>query len=243
MATYPHVVQADFKDVLNVDHPLKGKWRQDFFKNDCPLVLELGCGKGEYTVGLGRLFPDKNFIGVDIKGSRMHRGATDALKEGLKNVGFLRTRIEVIASFFGHSEVDEIWLTFPDPQMKKVRKRLTSTFFLKRYSVFLKPGGVIHLKTDSHYLYSYTKAMLEENSISPLVDEPDLYGRGYQDEILSIKTYYETKWMEHGIPIKYLKFRLLDASHLKEPDVEIEPDLYRSAGRGVKFKRNKQLSD
>ena len=234
MAAYPHVVQVGFDEVFNADHALKGRWKSDFFNNEHPVVVELGCGKGEYTVGLARRFPGKNFIGVDIKGSRMYSGATQSLKEGLKNVGFLRTRIEVVQSFFAPSEVDEIWLTFPDPQIKKARKRLTSTFFLKRYGSFLKPGGIVHLKTDSNFLYTYTGALLKENNITPLADETDLYASRYKGEITGIKTYYESKWLEHGIPIKYLKFRLQDADRLKEPDIEIEPDSYRSAGRSVK---------
>jgi tRNA (guanine-N7-)-methyltransferase len=237
METYPHVVQAPFSEVYQNNHDLHGKWNGAFFKNNNPVVLELGCGKGEYTVGLARLFPQKNFIGVDIKGNRMHRGATDALNEGMKNVAFLRTRIEAIHAFFAPSEVDEIWLTFPDPQIKKFRKRLTSTRFLKAYARFLKPGGIIHLKTDSLFMYTYTRELLKANDITPLVDERDLYASGYQDDILSIQTYYEKKWLEQGISIKYLKFELHKIDDLVEPDVDIEPDSYRSAGRGVKPRR------
>ena len=237
MEAYPHVIQAPFNEVFQNKHFLNGRWNKDFFKNDHPLVLELGCGKGEYTVGLARMFPEKNFIGVDIKGNRMHRGATDALNEGLRNAAFLRTRIEAIQAFFAPSEVSEIWLTFPDPQIKKYRKRLTSTRFLKAYSEFLKPGGTIHLKTDSLFMYTYTRELLKANDIKPLVDEVDLYGNGFQDEILGIKTYYESKWLEHGLPIKYLRFELKDGQGLIEPEVDIEPDEYRSAGRGVKPRR------
>ncbi len=239
MAGYSHVVEASFDDVIHNDHALKGRWNHDFFKNDNPIVLELGCGKGEYSVGLGRMFPDKNFIGVDIKGNRMHRGATDALNEGLNNVGFLRTRIELIHAFFGQAEVDEIWLTFPDPQIKKFSKRLTSTRFLESYSRFLKPEGVIHLKTDSLFLYTYTRELLKLNDILPIADETDLYGNSYEDDILGIQTYYESKWLAHGISIKYLKFGINGAEGLNEPDVDIEPDNYRSAGRGVKPRRQK----
>ncbi len=238
MDSYPHVIQAPFNEVFHDDHLLKGKWSSAFFENENPVVLELGCGKGEYSVGLARKFPNKNFIGVDIKGNRMHRGATDALKEGLRNVGFLRTRIEIIHAFFAPSEVDEIWLTFPDPQIKKFRKRLTSTWFLQIYRKFLKPDGIIHLKTDSRFMYLYTLELLKKNNIEPLVNESDLYKSGLQDEILSIQTYYEKKWLDHGIPIKYLKFRLGLNSELNEPEVDIEPDSYRSAGRGVKSRNS-----
>ncbi len=239
MAEYSHVFQATYSDLKEMEFPLKGKWGSDFFKNDNPVVLELGCGKGEYTVGLARLFPDKNFIGVDIKGARMYRGATDALNEGLENVAFIRTHIELITSFFAKDEVSEIWLTFPDPQMKKTRKRLTSTRFLELYRNMLTNNGLIHLKTDSNFMYRYTRELLRTNNIMPEVDENDLYASGFTGEILSIKTYYETKWLEHGIPIKYLRFRLPGHQELAEPDVEIEYDDYRSAGRGVKLRSAK----
>ena len=139
MASYPHVFEYPYSAVDNVPFEMKGKWNESFFGNDRPIVLELGCGRGEYTVGLGRLFPDKNFIGVDIKGSRMWSGATESLQAGMKNVAFLRTNIEIIDRFFSENEVSEIWLTFSDPQMKKATKRLTSTYFMERYRKFLKP--------------------------------------------------------------------------------------------------------
>ena len=234
MAENDHVFQATYADLKENEFHLKGKWNNDFFKNDNPIVLELGCGKGEYTVGLARLFPDKNFIGIDIKGARMYRGATDAFNEGLSNVAFIRTHIEMITSFFDKDEVAEIWLTFPDPQMKKTRKRLTSTRFLDLYKNILTSNGLIHLKSDSGFMYTYTRELLKTNNIVPEVDEKDLYASDFTGEILSIKTYYESKWLEHGIPIKYLRFRLPADIKLQEPDIEIEYDNYRSAGRGVK---------
>ena len=156
MAHFRNVLQPGFDEVFGRKHPIMGKWHDTFFGNDNPIVIELGCGKGEYTVGLAKKFPEKNFIGIDIKGSRMWRGAKSAIEENLKNTGFLRTRIEFINSFFDKDEVDEIWLTFPDPQPKKSNKRLSSCRFLNMYSNFLKQEGYIHLKTDSELLYSYT---------------------------------------------------------------------------------------
>jgi tRNA (guanine-N7-)-methyltransferase len=234
LATFKHVVQAPFREVFKNDHPLKGKWGREFFHNNRPIILELGCGKGEYTVGLGRVFVQKNFIGVDIKGHRLFKGAAQALEEGLANVGFIRTNIELIESFFSPDEVDEIWLTFPDPQIKKYRKRLTSTTFLGSYARFLKPGGVVHLKTDSRFMYIYTRELLKINGLEVLADEPDLYGSGIKDEVTGIQTYYESKWLGHGVSIKYLKFKMGPVGkELIEPDVDIEPDGYRSAGQRV----------
>lgn len=231
LANYPHVFEYPYSVVDNVPFELKGKWGESFFKNDHPIVLELGCGRGEYTVGLGRLFPEKNFIGVDIKGARMWTGATESLREGLNNVAFLRTNIEIIDRFFGENEVSEIWLTFSDPQMKKPTKRLSSSFFLERYRRFLKDGGLVHLKTDSNFLYTYTRLLIEENQLPVLVQTDDLYHSGQADEILSIQTYYEQQWLDRGMNIKYIKFALPKEGTLREPDVEIEMDDYRSYNR------------
>ncbi len=231
MASYPHVFEYPYAEVENVPFELKGNWNKDFFKNNNPVVLELGCGRGEYTVGLGRLFPDKNFIGVDIKGSRMWTGATESLKTGMKNVAFLRTNIEIIDRFFAANEVSEVWLTFSDPQMKKATKRLTSTFFMERYRSFLVPDGIIHLKTDSNFMYTYTRYMIEENKLPVEVMTEDLYHSGLADEILNIKTYYEQQWLDRGLNIKYIKFNLPTDVVLQEPDVEIELDEYRSYNR------------
>lgn len=224
---------------------MRGQWHEKFFNNDNPIVLELGCGRGEYTVGLARLFPDKNFIGVDIKGARMWTGATESLNEGMKNVAFLRTHIEFIDRFFAPGEVAEIWLTFSDPQMKKVTKRLTSTFFLERYRRFLVNDGLVHLKTDSNFLFTYTNYVVDENKLPVLFRTDDLYHTlsVEKDEevqrILGIQTYYEQQWIARGLNIKYLKFQLPTEGELREPDVEIELDDYRSYNRSKRSGLNK----
>lgn len=215
------------------DFPLRGAWSREFFHNDNPIVLELGCGKGEYTVGLARLFPDKNFIGIDIKGARMHRGATDALAAGMKNVAFLRTEIELLPSFFGPSEVSEMWITFPDPQMQKTRRRLTSTRFMELYRQVLAPGGLIRLKTDSPFLYAYTRAMAVLNGLPLLTDTADLYADIHDDPILEIRTHYESQWLARGLTIKYLVLGLTQDTPLTEPQDDFERDTYRSYSRGV----------
>lgn len=237
MAAYPHVFEYPYSVVDNVPFEGKGKWHE-FFGNQNPIVLELGCGRGEYTVGLARLYPEKNFIGVDIKGARMWTGATESMREGLKNVAFLRTNIEIIDRFFEPDEVQEIWLTFSDPQMKKVTKRLTSTFFMNRYRKFLVDGGLIHLKTDSNFLFTYTNYMVEKNALPVEFSTTDLYHSVLAEHpdteearILSIQTYYEQQWIDRGLNIKYLRFRLPHAGELQEPEVEIELDDYRSYNR------------
>lgn len=237
MASYAHVFQADFEDLKAEPFGMKGKWRELFFQNDHPIVLELGCGKGEYTVGLAQLYPHKNFIGIDIKGARMHTGATRARELELTNVAFIRTRIELINAFFEADEVDEIWVTFPDPQMKKMSKRLVGTAMLKRYAGFLRSGGKVHLKTDSHFLFTYTCEMLAANHIEPLVCLNDLYHSDYRDPILAIQTYYESKWLGHGLAIKYVQWSLTHREAWNEPETEIEWDNYHSAGRGVKLRK------
>ncbi|MDH6356647.1 tRNA (guanosine(46)-N7)-methyltransferase TrmB [Parabacteroides sp. PF5-9] len=231
MAGYPHVFQFPFAVLKEKGFDLKGKWNTHFFKNENPIVLELGCGKGEYTVGLGRLFPEKNFIGVDIKGARMWSGAKDSLESGMCNVAFLRTSIELIDHFFASGEVAEIWLTFPDPQMKKVSKRLTSTSFMRLYRKILAPNGLIHLKTDSGFMYTYTCEMIQANRYPVLFSTDDLYHSGSTDEILAIKTYYEQQWLDRGLTIKYIRFICEERDELIEPDVEIEFDVYRSFNR------------
>ena len=235
MEKYENVFQYPYSVVEHVPFTMQGHWHEQYFHNDHPIVLELGCGKGEYTVGLARIFPDVNFIGVDIKGARMWTGATQALQEGLKNVAFLRTHIEIIERFFAPGEVAEVWLTFSDPQMKNPRKRLTSTYFLERYRKFLINNGLVHLKTDSMFLFTYTTLMVEKNQLPVLFRTEDLYHTEGIDndtrQILSIHTYYENMWMERGLNIKYMKFRLPAQGELVEPDVEIPLDEYRSYRR------------
>ena len=231
LAQYPHVFEYPYSVIDNVPFEMKGKWGEQFFGNARPIVLELGCGRGEYTVGLGKLFPDKNFIGVDIKGARMWTGATESLRDGMKNVAFLRTNIEIIDRFFAEGEVSEIWLTFSDPQMKRATKRLTSTYFMNRYRRFLKDNGLVHVKTDSPFMYTYTRYMVEANHLPVLCATDDLYHSGLEDEILSIRTYYEQQWLDRGLTIKYLKFELPQTGTLVEPEVEIEMDAYRSYNR------------
>lgn len=235
METFKNVFQYPYSVISEVPFTMKGHWREQYFHNDNPIVLELGCGKGEYTVGLARMYPNINFIGVDIKGARIYTGAKQALEENLPNVAFLRTSIEIIDRFFGQDEVQEIWLTFSDPQMKNVHKRLTSTFFMNRYRHFLINNGIIHLKTDSNFLFTYTTYMVEKNNLPVLLRTEDLYHTdGLDDrtrEILGIHTYYENQWIERGLSIKYMKFELPHAGELVEPDIEIELDDYRSYKR------------
>ncbi len=231
MEQYPHVFQCPYSQLSQEGFEMRGKWASDFFRNSNPVVLELGCGRGEYTVGLAEKFPNMNFIGVDIKGSRMWAGATESLQKGMKNVAFLRTNIEIIDRFFAPGEVSEIWLTFSDPQMKKATKRLTSTYFMERYRRFLVDGGIVHLKTDSNFMFTYTKYMVEHNSLPVEFVTDDLYHSGLVDDILGIQTYYEKQWLSRGLNIKYLKFRLPQSGSLSEPDVEIELDNYRSYNR------------
>jgi tRNA (guanine-N7-)-methyltransferase len=210
MKTFPNVFEAE----VGKDFDLKGKWREKYFKNDHPIVLELGCGKGEYAVGLGEFYPNKNFIGVDIKGARMFIGARDAQEKKMTNVAFLRTRIDYITEFFAENEVDEIWLTFSDPQPKKPRKRLSSPLFINRYRQFLKPGGIVHMKTDSDILFEYTEEQIKENNYDCLELTWDLYGDLPENldpktrEIFHIKTHYEKLFTAKGSVIKFCKFRI-----------------------------------
>jgi len=218
METFGHVVQPSYDEVFRKDYPLKGKWSQLFFKNNQPIILELGCGKGEYTVGLARKFTKINFIGVDIKGARMWSGAKTAVEENLHNVGFLRTRIDFISSFFAPGEIQEIWITFPDPQPKKYYKRLTSTRFLGYYKNFLKPDGLIHLKTDSRALYLYTKNVIQVNNLELMEATDNLYNSNMDHAVLSIKTFYEKQFLSEGKPIHYLKFKLNNTGNFEEPE-------------------------
>ena len=220
---------------------MRGKWHEEYFHTDNPIVLELGCGRGEYTVGLAAHNPNKNYIGIDIKGARMWAGAKQAELAGMKNVAFLRTNIEMLTHFFAPNEVAEIWITFPDPQMKKATKRLTSTYFMQRYRQLLQQDGLIHLKTDSPFLYTYTQAMVKENGYPLLVDTADLYnteqssGVGSREsdieEARALQTHYEHQWLDRGLTIKYLCWELPAEPSLIEPEIEIEKDTYRSYGR------------
>ncbi|MDC3050654.1 tRNA (guanosine(46)-N7)-methyltransferase TrmB [Flavobacteriales bacterium] len=209
MAEFSNVFQPTFEE-LKTGFSIKGKWKSDIFKNNYPLVLELGCGKGEYSVGLARKYPNKNFLGIDVKGSRMWKGARDALNESMSNVAFLRTRIEFIEYCFAENEVDEIWITFPDPQIKKKRakNRLTHPKFLRLYSSIMQDNGLIHLKTDSQFLHGYTLGIIEGHQHFLEDAEHDVYNAVLERENMDIKTHYEKLFLEKNMPISYLRFRL-----------------------------------
>lgn len=234
MEHFSNLFQPTYEELLKGDFPYRGKWGHDYFRNPHPIVAELGCGKGEYTVTLAGLHPGKNYIGLDIKGARMYTGAREALHQRLDNVAFLRTRIENTPLLFGPQEISEIWLTFPDPQLKKTRKRLTSTWFIRKYLEFMRPGGVIRLKTDSQFLYAYTSALVRLNQFEILADTPDLYASDQADEILSIRTFYEKQWLDRGIPVKYLAFVPEGDRTLLEPGEDFEKEEYRSFGRSAR---------
>jgi len=210
LGTFDKVIQHDNKIGFGKEHQLRGKWNSEIFKNQNPLIIELGCGRGEYTTALSQKFPDQNFIGVDIKGARMWRGAKTAHEDNLMNAAFLRTRIEFINSFFAEDEVDEIWLTFPDPQLdkKNSNKRLTCPWFLNIYRQFLKDGGIIHLKTDNYELFNYTKKLAQRNGLTVITATTDLHSEITGDDILRIRTHYEEIFLKQGLKINYLAFRL-----------------------------------
>jgi len=209
LAAFDNVIQPSYDEFKN-DYSLKGNWASSFFGNDNPIVLELGCGKGDYSIGLGENFSGINFIGIDRKGDRLWKGSVVAKKKGLDNVAFLRTGIEYLDHFFGREEVSEIWLTFPDPQPKnrQVKKRLTNPSLLSLYGSVLQRNGVIHLKTDNLELFEYTIKVINEEGHCLLQSTTDLFGDQNNDEVLSIRTYYEQKFLDEGITIKYLKFNL-----------------------------------
>ena len=206
------------RELVLRDHAIKGRWNVDMFEKPQPIVLELGCGKGDYTIALARRHPEMNFIGVDIKGARLWKGAKEATEEKMGNVAFLRTRIEFIDAFFGPGEVSQIWLTFSDPQLRgSENARLTSPLFLQRYSHFLVPDGIVHLKTDSRFLYEYTQSVIRANFLTILAFGTDIYNQGIQAgddlewdllDVFEVKTFYETMFLKMGLPITYLAFRL-----------------------------------
>lgn len=207
--TFSNVIQPSREEVVN-GFEFKGKW-SSFFKNDNPIVLELGCGKGEYTVGLAKRNPNKNYIGIDIKGARFWRGAKTALEENLPNVAFIRTQIELVDELFAEHEVSEIWITFPDPQIKykRTKHRMTNEAFLKKYKSILKADGRIHLKTDSEFMHGYTLGVLHGLGHEVIYANHDVYkNEGSPDEVLKIQTFYENQYLERGKPITYIQFRM-----------------------------------
>lgn len=209
--TFGNVLQPSREDAMAGKFELKGKWKTDFFKNDKPIVLELGCGKGEYSIGMAEKYPQNNYIGIDIKGARFWRGAKTAVEGGLDNVAFLRTQIELIEHFFADGEVAEIWITFPDPQIKykRTKHRLTNTEFLQRYKKILEPGGVVNLKTDSEFMHGYTLGLLHGEGHQVLYANHNVYrNEGAPEIVTAIQTFYEQQYLEHNKAITYIKFRI-----------------------------------
>jgi tRNA (guanine-N7-)-methyltransferase len=205
--TFPHLFQPGYKEVQSGFH-LRSKWDHAFFKNQNPVVIELGCGKGEYTVGLAAKYPKKNFIGIDFKGSRLWRGCKTVSEQGLKNVAFVRTRVDYLENLFGPREISEIWITFPDPQPGKERKRLTAPLFLNKYKTILTNDGIIHLKTDNQFFFDYSLEIVNEFKHHLLFATEDLYHSGLQEDVIQIQTYYEDIWLKEGKKILYMKFSL-----------------------------------
>jgi tRNA (guanine-N7-)-methyltransferase len=218
MKTFHNVFQPAFEQVFQKDFELKGHWASRYFRNKHPIILELGCGKGEYTIGLAERFPDINFIGIDIKGDRIWTGARKAYLEKIPNVAFIRTRIEFVNSFFNPEEVDEIWLTFPDPQLKKRRnkKRLTAARFLNLYRKFVKDNGIVHLKTDNPNLYEYTLELARLNKLRIEYATNNLYDSEFRERVHGIRTFYENQFIEQGLNIHYLQFRLPSGKNIME---------------------------
>ena len=211
--TFANVFQPTRNELVNGQFELKGNWRKNVFKNENLLVLELGCGKGEYSVALAKKYPNKNFIGIDIKGARFWRGAKTAIEEHIPNVVFLRTQIELIDHAFGEGEVDEIWITFPDPQIKykRTKHRMTNAEFLKRYKTILKPEGIVNLKTDSEFMHGYTLGLLHGAGHEVLYANHNVYKQeGSPEEVTSIQTFYESQYLEHNKPITYIRFKIRD---------------------------------
>lgn len=205
--TFPHLFQPSYKE-RHDDFHLKGSWNKAFFKNESPIILELGCGKGEYTIGLAEKHPDHNHIGIDLKGARLWRGCKTVEENQMTNVAFIRSRIDHAERFFGKEEVSEIWITFPDPQQGKARKRLTSPVFLDRYKNFLTSDNIIHLKTDDEPFFQYTLETVHEQNHEVLLRIEDVYASGYTGDAASFKTFYEMMWLEKGKKIYYLQFRI-----------------------------------
>ena len=227
------------RELILRDHAIKGRWNAEMFAKSQPIVLELGCGKGDYTIALARRHPEMNFIGVDIKGARLWKGAKEATEQAMGNVAFLRTRIEFIDAFFGPGEVSEIWLTFSDPQLRgSENARLTSPLFLQRYSHFLNPGGIVHLKTDSRFLHEYTRSVIRANDLEVLASGVDIYNDGVQkhtlselkdmDAVFEVQTFYETMFLKMGLPITYLAFRLGERKEFAYP-TDFDADYWREA--------------
>ena len=209
--TFANVVQPKRDELVNGEFNLKGQWNSSFFKNNNPLILELGCGKGEYTVGLAKKYPNKNFIGIDIKGARFWRGAKTAVEEGIENAAFLRTQIELIEYAFAEKEVDEIWITFPDPQIKykRTKHRMTNSEFLERYKKILKPDGVVNLKTDSEFMHGYTLGLLHGAGHEVLYANHNVYKQeGSPEEVTAIQTFYESQYLEKNKAITYIRFKI-----------------------------------
>ena len=238
------------KELILRDHAIKGNWNRDMFAKDQPIVVELGCGKGDYTIALARRHPEMNFIGVDIKGARLWKGAKEATEENMGNVAFLRTRIEFIDAFFGPGEISEIWLTFSDPQLRgSENSRLTSPLFLQRYHRFLKPNGIVHLKTDSRFLYEYTQSVIRANDLEVLASGTDIYNEPLVissapssvipseakeslrdiDAVFEVQTFYESMFLQMGLPITYVAFRLEHEGEVFKYPTDFDAAFWREA--------------